>query len=88
MTEDEVRYVQTLEGQIHGLTLALVRVAKAGTDPGKIATELDMASEQVSGDTARAEGCALMLQLIASAIRQEAPKPGDWVKGVIQGGKE
>jgi hypothetical protein len=73
LTEDERRMVQILEGQVAGLTLALIRIAKACPDPAHIAAELQVGSELMGGDTARAEATALMLRLIANAIRQDAP---------------
>jgi hypothetical protein len=73
LTDEEIRHVQTLEGQIAGLTLAVIRVAKACVDPAQVAAELEIGSEVMGGDTARAEATALMLRLIANAIRQDAP---------------
>lgn len=76
MTDGEKQLLQTMEGQIAGLTLALIRIAKASAEPAKIAAELEMASEMFTDDSARSKGASLMLGLIANAILQEAPPTG------------
>jgi hypothetical protein len=71
LTDDEMRLVQTMEGQIAGLTLALIRVAKASPDPATIAAELEVAGEMFADDTARSRAAALMLRIITNAVLQE-----------------
>jgi hypothetical protein len=71
LTDDEMRLVQTMEGQIAGLTLALIRVAKASPDPATIAAELEVAGGMFADDTARSRAAALMLQIITNAVLQE-----------------
>jgi len=65
-----------MEGQIAGLTLAMIRVAKACADPGAVASELEVASDMFTDDSARSKGATLMLRLIANAIRQEGNEAG------------
>lgn len=74
MTDDELRLVQTLEGQVAGLTLALIRIAKASTDPANIAAELEVAGEMFADDSVRSIAAALMLRLITNAIVQDGPQ--------------
>lgn len=74
MTDDELRLVQTLEGQVAGLTLALIRIAKASADPANIAAELEVAGEMFADDSARSIAAALMLRLITNAILQDGPR--------------
>jgi hypothetical protein len=76
LTDDELRLVQTMEGQIAGLTMALIRIARASADPANIAAELEVASEMFTDDSARSTGAALMLHLLANAIEQDAPPSG------------
>lgn len=74
MTDDELRLVQTLEGQVAGLTLALIRIAKASPDPANIAAELEVAGEMFADNSARSIAAALMLRLITNAILQDGPQ--------------
>jgi hypothetical protein len=74
LTDDELRLVQTLEGQVAGLTLALIRIAKASADPANIAAELEVAGEMFADDSPRSKAAALMLRLISNAVLQEGPQ--------------
>jgi hypothetical protein len=60
-----------MEGQIAGLTLALIRIAKASADPANIAAELEVAGDMFSDDSPRSKAAALMLRLVSNAIVQE-----------------
>jgi len=73
LTDDEMRLIQTLEGQVAGLTLALIRIAKTSPDPANIAAELEVAGEMFADDSARSIAAALMLRLITNAILQGGP---------------
>jgi hypothetical protein len=77
VTDDEKMLIQTLEGQVAGLTLALIRIAKASADPANIAAELQVAADMFADETARSRAAALMLRLISDAILQEGPSSGD-----------
>jgi hypothetical protein len=76
LTDEELRLVQTLEGQIAGLTLAVIRIAKVSADPATIAAELEVAGDMFTDDTARSKAAALMLRLMANAILQEPQASG------------
>jgi hypothetical protein len=71
LNDNDVSLLKALEGQIAGLTLAIIRVAKACPDPAAVAAELEIASSMFNDGSARSEGAALMLRLISNAIRQE-----------------
>jgi hypothetical protein len=71
LNNNEASLVKAMEGQIAGLTLAMIRVAKACADPVAVASELEVASDMFTDGSARSKGATLMLRLIANAIRQK-----------------
>jgi hypothetical protein len=71
LNDNDVSLLKTMEGQIAGLTLAVIRVAKACADPAAVAAELEIASTMFDDGSARSQGASLMLRLITDAIRQD-----------------
>ena len=77
MNDNEISLLKAIEGQLAGLTLAVIRVAKACPDPGAVAGELEIASGMFNDGSSRSEGAALMLRLISNAIRQDGSQPAE-----------
>jgi hypothetical protein len=77
LNDNENSLLRAIEGQVAGLTLAIIRIAKACPDPAAVAGELEVASGMFSDGSPRSEGAALMLRLISNAIRQDGAEPAE-----------